>query len=66
MIKNNQYQAYLIRFERHDNQTYWRTTLTNAQTNEVRHFATEQEALRYILTNLAEPSPDNRGALTGD
>lgn len=57
MAKNNQYQAYLIRFQRHDNQAKWRTTLTDAQTNEVHHFATESEALRYLLTHLSEPSP---------
>jgi hypothetical protein len=57
MIKRNHYQAYLIRFQRTDDQTNWRTTLTNAQTNEVHHFATENEALRYLLTNLSEPPP---------
>ena len=55
MNEKKQYQAYLIRFQRHDNQRQWRTTLTNAQTNEVYHFANESEALRFILNHLSPP-----------
>ena len=55
MNKKKEYQAYLIRFQRYPDQQQWRTTLTNAQTNEVYHFISENEALRFILNHLSSP-----------
>ena len=55
MNKQKQYQAYLIRFQRHADRQQWRTILTNAQTNEVHHFVNENEALRFILNQLSSP-----------
>lgn len=51
------YQAYLLRFQRNHGQQYWRVRLENALNGEVKQFATEREALRYLLQMLAFSSP---------
>ena len=56
MDQNREYKAFLIRFQRHNSQHQWRTTLQDAQSKEVLHFATENEALRYLLEHLSEVS----------
>jgi hypothetical protein len=59
------YQAYLIRFQRSEGQPHWRVRLEDARSGEVRHFATEWEMLRYLTQILAivPDAPDaNRSA----
>ena len=59
------YQAYLIRFQRSEGQPHWRGRLEDARSGEVRHFATEREMLRYLMQVLATvpDTPDaNRSA----
>lgn len=50
------YQAYLLRFQRSHGQQYWRVRLENARNGEVKQFATEREALRYLLQMLTFPT----------
>ncbi len=57
-MKNNNYQAYLIRFKRSEETLPWRATLVNVDTNKQRYFATEQEALAFLLQALADPAPN--------
>lgn len=47
------YQAYLVRFQRSEGQPRWRVRLENAVSGEVHHFATERELLRYLMQVLA-------------
>ena len=47
------YQAYLIRFQRSEGQPHWRARLEDAVSGEVRHFATERELLLYLMQILA-------------
>ena len=58
---NAKYHAYLIRFQRSESQVDWRTTLQNAQTGEVSHFANERELIRYLLGVLRETKPVDTG-----
>ena len=48
----DEYQAYLLRFQRSSKQPNWRVQLENALDGEVKQFATEWEALRYLLKEL--------------
>ncbi len=57
MTQGPQYKAFLIRFQRHDSTHSWRTTLQDAQTKQTLHFASENEAIRYLLTHLGESPP---------
>lgn len=50
------YQAFLLRFQRSDDALYWRVRLVNAQNGEVKRFATEKEAIRYLLKILYDGS----------
>ncbi|MCP5099528.1 MAG: hypothetical protein GY943_28565 [Chloroflexi bacterium] len=47
------YQAYLLRFQRGEGQAHWRVYMENAVSGENRHFATEQELLRFLMHALA-------------
>ncbi len=49
-----EYQAYLLRFQREQNQVQWRSTLQNVQTDEIQRFASERDLIRYLLNKLAE------------
>ena len=44
----NDYQAYLLRLQRYPERADWQTTLENVHTREVQHFASLDEALRYL------------------
>ncbi|MEZ4859881.1 MAG: hypothetical protein R3C14_01165 [Caldilineaceae bacterium] len=46
------YQSYLIRFQRGQEQRYWRVTLQETRSAEVMHFATEHEFMRYLVNVL--------------
>ncbi|MCB9432306.1 MAG: hypothetical protein H6668_10005 [Ardenticatenaceae bacterium] len=50
---NNDYQAYLIRFQRRPEANAWRATLENAHSSEVVQFATEKELLLFLLQRLS-------------
>lgn len=52
-----EYQAYLLRFQRGKDQTHWQVTLENAHTGERLLFADEREMFRYLINVLAIPSP---------
>lgn len=52
MIDENNYRAYLIRFQRGKKQPHWRVTLQNSQTGEVLKFATERQLLHFLLETL--------------
>lgn len=52
------YQAYLIRFQRGKGQAHWRAMLEDASSGEKLRFATELDLLRYVLKNLAEENLD--------
>ena len=54
-----EYQAYLLRLQRGENQTHWRVTLENAHTGELLRFANEREMLRYLIQILTTPSTDS-------
>ncbi|MCB9433304.1 MAG: hypothetical protein H6668_15115 [Ardenticatenaceae bacterium] len=61
----NNYQAFLLRLQRAENNGRWRSTLQNVQTGETHHFATEQEMVIHLLSSLAQtinvlPSAINR------
>lgn len=53
---STQYKAFLLRLRRDEGQPYWRATLENAYTGELIRFANQNEMLRYLLQNLAEPA----------
>ena len=61
------YQAYLLRMQRHPERTSWQVTLENVHTHEVQHFASLDEALGYLKhaarsSSLEDNSPiDARG-----
>lgn len=57
MARDSLYQAYLIRFQRSDEKLPWRVTLKNTQNDEVKQFATEKEALRFLFALLTAPKP---------
>ncbi len=59
-----EYQAYLLRFQREQNQVQWRSTLQNVQTDEVQRFASERELIRYLLHKLAESTAVNTNEAT--
>ena len=52
MNNENNYRAYLIRLQRSNEQSHWRVTLQNAQTNEVIQFATEGQFISFLLDTL--------------
>ena len=54
----SQYQAYLLRLHRSQNQMHWRVTMENAHTSELLRFATERELLRYLMKLLLD-EPDS-------
>ena len=63
MSDNKNYRAYLIRFQRNDEQSHWRVTLQNAQTGEVIQFATERQVLSFLLDTLKrDPSESENHA----
>ena len=53
----NNYQAYLVRFQRLEDSGHWRATLENAHTQEVIQFASERELLLFLLRRLQRPLP---------
>ena len=53
---SNDYQAYLVRFERNRTEVHWRGYLENAETGETSRFSTELELLRFLLKALAATS----------
>lgn len=53
-----EYLAFLLRLQRGQGQTQWRTSMQNAQTGEILHFATEREMLRYLMQVLMVTAPD--------
>ncbi len=55
-----EYQAYLLRFQREQNQVQWRSALQDVQTDEVQRFASERELIRYLLHKLTESTTVNR------
>ncbi len=56
MPVDDHYKAFLVRFTRRGENLPWRATLVNVDTSESCHFATEQEALVYLLRTLANPT----------
>ena len=50
----NNYQAFLLRLQRAENNGRWRSSLQNVQTGETFHFATEQEMIAHLLVSLAQ------------
>lgn len=52
---STQYKAFLLRLRRDEGQPHWRVTIENAYTGELIRFANQNEMLRYLLQNLAEP-----------
>ena len=48
-----EYQAYLFRFQRNNDESHWRVYVENAETGEVWRFATEWELLRFLMKTLA-------------
>ena len=57
----SQYQAYLLRLHRSQNQTHWRVIMENAHTGELLRFATERELLRHLMKLLlVEPTGLNK------
>lgn len=58
MQLENDYQAYLIRFQRGRNATHWRATLENVHEDEVMQFATERELLLFVLRRLTRLDAD--------
>ncbi len=57
------YQAYLVRFQRGEDQAHWRAYLENAMSDENHHFATEQELFRFLkqaLTIVPDQADTNR------
>jgi hypothetical protein len=54
---NDNYLAYMLRLKRSDRQRNWRATLENAHSGTVRHFASEEELLLYLMDRLAESPP---------
>ena len=52
---NNDYQAYLVWFQRQQDSSSWRATLENAHTQEVIQFASERELLLFLLRRLQRP-----------
>lgn len=51
------YQAYLIRLQRHPERVNWRISLENIHTREVQHFVSVEEAFSY-LKRCATAVPD--------
>lgn len=49
----NDYQAYLVRFQRRYETNTWRATLENAHSSEVVQFASEKELLLFLLCRLS-------------
>lgn len=56
------YQAYLLRLKRTQSNGRWRTMLQNVQTGEIRHFATEEDMVHYLLQTLADSTPKAQSA----
>ena len=54
---NDNYLAYMLRLKRSERQPNWRATLENAHSGTVRHFASEEELLLYLMDRLAESPP---------
>lgn len=52
MNNETHYQAYLLRLQRGHGQAHWRAMLRDAATGDERHFATERELVRFLLTTL--------------
>lgn len=50
---NDNYLAYLLRLKRSPGRPQWRATLENAHTGTVRHFASEEELLLFLMDRLA-------------
>lgn len=46
------YQSYLIRFQRSEEQERWRATLQDVRTSQILHFGTEQELIHHLMTVL--------------
>ena len=49
----NDYQAYLVCFQRRSEANTWRATLENAHSSEVVQFASEKELLLFLLCRLS-------------
>ncbi|MGD8585108.1 MAG: hypothetical protein PVJ75_07150 [Chloroflexota bacterium] len=54
---NDNYLAYMLRLKRSERQPNWRATLENAHSGTVRHFASEEELLLYLMELLAGYPP---------
>ena len=57
MTENNNYHAYLIRFQRGEGETHWRATLQDVQSSQPLRFPNERELICYLLHKLqVQPS----------
>ena len=54
-MRTQQYKAFLLRLQRDEGHSQWRATIENAQTGERLRFANQNQMLRYLLNDLAEP-----------
>lgn len=50
----NNYQAFLLRLQRHNSAKQWRASLEKAHTGEILNFATEKELLVHLHQLLKE------------
>ena len=48
----NNYQAYLLRLQRHPERKNWQVTLENVETRDRQYFANMEAALRYLEEHL--------------
>ena len=46
------YQAYLLRLQRHPERADWQVTLENVETRDRQQFASMEEAIRYVEEHL--------------
>ncbi len=53
MVNEKQYQAYLIRFQRTQENLHWRVSMQNANNGKVLRFSTELEFLHHLLNALS-------------
>ena len=59
------YQAYLLRLQRHAERAHWGATLENVETGEVLRFRSVPELLAYVseITSSAQPSIQKKAEL---
>jgi hypothetical protein len=54
-INNETHYQYLLRLQHGRDQAHWRAMVRDAATGDERHFATERELVRFLLTTLHTP-----------